>query len=1150
MANVRFILGRAGSGKTTAIVDEIARMLAADPLGEPIYVLVPDQATLLYERLIAENAPNGGYLRVRVTTFRNVIEMLLNESGGEAIPEVTPVGRRILIGRLLRRLEPQLTFYRSTARQPGLAGRLDEAFAELENSDADEASIDDLAARVERDHPQSPLPAKLRDIRLLFREYETLLGSDRLDPRRRLKKALDAIDRCPSVPRATLFVDAFYDFTRPERQLLYRIAAAGCPTTIALDVDPADALGPADAPLPPTHPLRTPTHAYRRLRGALHELRIVPRVDVLRTNPRFTSQELLHVERNFDRPRPGKLDAAGDVRRIETAGKAAEVDAAARQVVDWLQAGLRLRDILVLARDVNEYAAPIDAAFRAHNIPFFIDRQESAGHQPLIQTIRAMMLLALSDWSPDRVLELLKAGLVGVDADQCDAVENYVVAHRIRGRDAWARNWHYGKRKRKHDADDDDESAIAEQVDVERMNAARRHIVDALEPLLGPDGDAAPTGDWCQRICRALDRLGVRAQLAARIEAAERGGDVESALRSREVWHEFSELLDQLCTVLSGEALTLREFAEVVDVALERFVLAIVPPTIDQVLVGSVDRTRSGPVRACIVLGLNEGQFPRRPGDTDAFTDDDRRLLADQSVEVRPDSRAQLLDEQFLAYLAVTRPSERLTLIRSAVDDTGKALAPSIFWTQIGDCFRDLPTETLADAGDPTRISTPGQLVDATLRWAAEGREDGTSVRLSRWLFDSASGAVASLRDAMLRGLAYDNKAALAPSVARRLYPSPLRGSATRLETFAACPFKHFAQHALRLTRREEADLTRMEVGTMYHRVLENLVRDALAARHDLAAPIPDLHDRISALGHEAALELRDELLLTPGRTQHLIEAMERTLHAVAETQRHALGLGAFRPSHAEMGFGEDADAPPLVIETPGGHRVELRGKVDRIDTLVEAADAVAATVIDYKLTGRSVGFDRIYYGLSLQLVTYLLVLSSVGEKWIGRRVVPAAALYVTLNRGIERVPHPDDAAEPESQEFALNKSHRARGIVDERYAHRLDEKTESGWSPAYSIRKTEKPIDVKQADVLEHDAFARLVEWSRSKIAALADEIVNGTIAVRPYRIATVTPCPHCDYRAVCRLDFAFNGYHNITRKSDDALDEIVGRDEAGADE
>ena len=141
MPTVRFIIGRAGSGKTARIVDDIAALLAADPLGPPIFLMVPDQATLLYERLLARAAPLGGYVRLRIITFRQLSQWLLDRAGGTAIPEVTALGRRILIGRLLRRLEPQLGFYRSTARQPGLAGRLDDAFAELENSDRGDADI-------------------------------------------------------------------------------------------------------------------------------------------------------------------------------------------------------------------------------------------------------------------------------------------------------------------------------------------------------------------------------------------------------------------------------------------------------------------------------------------------------------------------------------------------------------------------------------------------------------------------------------------------------------------------------------------------------------------------------------------------------------------------------------------------------------------------------------------------------------------------------------------------------------------------------------------------------------------------------------------------------------------------------------------------
>src|SRR5439155_22246944 len=100
---------------------------------------------------------------------------------------------------------------------------------------------------------------------------------------------------------------------------------------------------------------------------------------------------------------------------------------------DLMLGGVRLRDIGVLARDLDHYQDLIDASFREHGIPYFADRRRSAAHHPLPQVIRAIFLLALHDWSHDAVMTLIKSGLCGLNLDQADEVENYVLLHRIRG---------------------------------------------------------------------------------------------------------------------------------------------------------------------------------------------------------------------------------------------------------------------------------------------------------------------------------------------------------------------------------------------------------------------------------------------------------------------------------------------------------------------------------------------------------------------------------------------------------------------------------------------------------------------------------------------------------------------------------------------
>src|SRR5690606_20844324 len=73
----------------------------------------------------------------------------------------------------------------------------------------------------------------------------------------------------------------------------------------------------------------------------------------------------------------------------------------------------------------------------------------------------------------------------------------------------------------------------------------------------------------------------------------------------------------------------------------------------------------------------------------------------------------------------------------------------------------------------------------------------------------------------------------LPPSLARRLFGTPLVTSPSRLERFAACPFQHFAAVGLGLEEPEDPGWDRAEVGRIIHgalrRFADELARDGVA---------------------------------------------------------------------------------------------------------------------------------------------------------------------------------------------------------------------------------------------------------------------------------------------------------------------------------
>ena len=56
---IRLLYGRAGSGKTAVCFEEIRQMMRRDPLGAPLILITPEQATFEAERELAQG---GGFL--------------------------------------------------------------------------------------------------------------------------------------------------------------------------------------------------------------------------------------------------------------------------------------------------------------------------------------------------------------------------------------------------------------------------------------------------------------------------------------------------------------------------------------------------------------------------------------------------------------------------------------------------------------------------------------------------------------------------------------------------------------------------------------------------------------------------------------------------------------------------------------------------------------------------------------------------------------------------------------------------------------------------------------------------------------------------------------------------------------------------------
>jgi ATP-dependent helicase/nuclease subunit B len=390
--------------------------------------------------------------------------------------------------------------------------------------------------------------------------------------------------------------------------------------------------------------------------------------------------------------------------------------------------------------------------------------------------------------------------------------------------------------------------------------------------------------------------------------------------------------------------------------------------------------------------------------------------------------------------------------------------------------------------------------------------------------------------------LSYTNEAALDPSVSALLFVSPLKASISQLETAAACPFRHFARYGLKLYGRDDAEVTPIDLSNAYHAVLQDLVEDSLASGQDWCGIPPEqTRELIRTHAAEIGRRLRGELMLSSSRNRYMLDRIERTLQQAVTSMMEMHQRGKYRPKFAGLRFCEGGTLPAHRIGSPNGNEVHLHGTIDRVDLHQQRSGFV---VSDYKFTAGALRLDRVYHGLSLQLLTYLLVVQAGGQQLAGRKLIPAAAFLLQLLRSPQAVDHPSDAKDPTDPDFPLRI--KPRGLIDARAINSLDSKLEEGASPVVQvyIKKGGETGRRNATDDATEEEFTALLKHVEKRLGEITDEILRGNVAVHPYMIGNRTPCPHCEYRSVCRFEPGINHYRMLpTMKREDVLAIVSGQ-------
>ncbi|WP_144462398.1 helicase-exonuclease AddAB subunit AddB [Bacillus pumilus] len=1150
---IQFLAGRSGSGKTTAILEEIKEQLRLDPLGPPIIFLVPDQMTFLMEYELAKTSEAGGMIRAKVFSFTRLAWSILQQTGGANRQFVTSTGIQMLLRKVIEEQKDKFKVFKKASDKPGFVEQIEKTMAEFKRycmlpEDIEKISVESMHTEYTEERRAAE---KLHDLHVLYQQMEEHLQDEYVHSEDYLTLLAQQIPSAEEIKGAHIYIDGFYQFTPQQLLVIEQLLLHAAKITAAFTVDRSyHDRQPNELDL-----FRMTGKTYFQLYQLAKECGADISETIFERNHRHLyTPDLAYLEHQYEqRPVQPYQENTPHLTVSKSANKRAEIEGVARDILDLVrEKGLRLRDISIVARHVDDYKDTLKEVFRDYDIPFFIDGNELMQYHPLIELIRSSLDVIKGNWRYEAVFRCVKTEFLfpleitkNKAREQADQLENYCIAYGVKG-ERWTNGsrFHY----RRFQSLDEDFRQTDQEIEMEQMlNDVKEWIAPPLYQLQKRLKNAQKVRDMVEAVYVFLEEIQVPDKLEkARLEAEE-AGRLAEAMQHGQVWDAVIQLMDEFVDMLGDEELSFPLFQQMIDTGLASLKFALIPPSLDQVFIGSMDLSRMYQVKCTFIIGVNDGVIPARPSDESVLSEDDREWLKRAGAELAETGKERLLDEQFLIYQALSSPSHHLYLSYAASDAEGRSLLPS---TLIKYCQELMPNHQQAlYVLDPEQLEDNEQLkfvanehvslsytVSQLQQWLNQYPISGVWWSVYNYLMTSPNRDVSKN---IMSSLFFTNRAKpLKPNVTKELYGDHIQGSVSRMEKFNACAFSHFASHGLKLKDRQFYKLEAPDIGQLFHSALKHISDTLVEQKKDWKNLTKE--DCVTYSRHaieQLAPRLQKEILLSSNRHAYIKEKLQKILIRVSSILSEHAKVSGFSPVGLELGFGGQGPLPPFTFQLKNGCTMELVGRIDRVDK-AEGSKGLLLRIVDYKSSEKGLDLAEVYYGLALQMLTYLDLTITYSKEWLGVEATPAGILYFHIHDPLIQAPIP--LAEDEIEQ-EIYKKFKMKGLLleDVEAVKLMDQTLDSGRSQVIQAGLKKDGSFRSDSAVLSEDHFHILTQHVRRTFEEAGERITNGEVTINPYKLKDQTPCRFCSFKSICQFDESIedNDFRVLTSEKDDVV-------------
>lgn len=1089
--SLKFVFGPSGSGKSYQLYDYVIRESVKFPDRQYI-VLVPEQFTMQTQKDLVMQHPNHGIMNIDVLSFVRLAYRIFEETGGQALPVLDDEGKNLILRKIAGDYEKDLKVLKGNMKKLGYISEVKSVLSEFDQYDIGEEELRQMKAAGEN----SRLYYKLQDLEVLYIGFKKYL-EDRFITKEELLDALCRVVKGSDILKeSTIVLDGFTGFTPVQNRLLGELLEVCREVIVTVTMDDRE------NPYVYKHPYQLfalGKHTVTSLIQIAAERKVsVEEALCLYERPlyRFCDNSAMEfLERNIFRySKECYKEKQGAVRIHVARNPREEAMKAAGRVRNLVRTkGYRYRDIGVIVSNMEVYGDDLGQAFDIYEIPVFMDHKRSILLNSFVEYIRSLLNMVKDNFSYESVFRFLRTNLSGFTYGEVDELENYVIALGIRGYKKWQESW---IRRPKY----------LEEESLEILNHNRVRLVEKVDTLVYVLRQRSKT---VKDVTMALYEFMVREELQLKLqrqsEAFQEAGELALAKEYSQVYRILIELFDKFVELLGDEKVTMDEYLKLLDAGLEEARVGVIPPGIDQVVVGDMQRTRLKDIKALIFVGANDTFLPGALIRSGLLTERDRDKFATGKIHLSPGGKEKAYEQKFYLYMNLTKPSETLDIYYSKVSADGKSIRPSYLIQEMQRLFSGLEIEDEEKQAFSAQEWTPKLGMQKVIR----GFQDGNAMdqewqelyswykRQPQWQY--------RVEELMKSGFYTRPADGLTKEVAKQLYGEHFQDSITRIERFSACAFAHFLTYGLRLRERQTYEFQPLDLGNVCHSALEYYSRK-LKEEHLSWTEIEEekRQEYIDDSVEHAISDYGNSVLYSSARNEYMIERMKRLLTRTIWALTKQLEAGDFVPVAYEMRF--------------------ENGKIDRVD-LCKDKDKVYVKVLDYKTGSKAFDVVALYHGLQLQLMVYMDAAVKMTQKhYPDSEVIPAGVFYYRLNDPLVEKKVVGEEEEIWQKVLKELKVDGVMNLKDETLEH-LDH-CQVGESAVIPVKYNKNGSLSKNSKVASEQEFEVMMRHALGKVFKVHQKILSGEVAAFPYRRKQESGCDYCAYRHICGFDQKIPGY------------------------